>query len=64
MYETIVLFIISLKKGTCCRFFVENEKLNEALGAVEYTHGLLDAGVYMNLFEVLENKDLFVFKKD
>ncbi|MFO7872365.1 MAG: DUF357 domain-containing protein [Candidatus Undinarchaeales archaeon] len=45
-------------------FFMENGKLNEALGAVEYAHGLLDAGVYMGLFEVLENADLFVFKKD
>ncbi len=45
-------------------YFMENGKLKEAFGAIEYAHGLLDAGVFINLFKVLENKDLFVFEKN
>ena len=42
-------------------YFLEKENLVSALGAVEYAHGLLDAGVYMKLFKIRKNEGLFVF---
>lgn len=44
-------------------YFLEQGKLESSLGAVEYAHGLLDAGVYMKLFKILKNEELFVFGK-
>ena len=42
--------------------FLEKENLVAAFGAVEYAHGLLDAGVYAGFFRVLRNEELFVFR--
>ena len=43
------------------RHFLEKGNLVAAFGAVEYAHGLLDAGVYAGYFKVLRNEELFVF---
>ena len=42
--------------------FLEKGNLIAAFGAVEYAHGLLDAGVLANFFKILKNEDLFVFR--
>ena len=42
-------------------YFLEQGNLVSSFGAIEYAHGLLDAGVYLDLFKVKENKELFVF---
>ena len=43
--------------------FLKKGNLVAAFGAVEYAHGLLDAGVLAGYFEILRNKELFVFGK-
>ncbi len=43
--------------------FLKKGNLVAAFGAVEYAHGLLDAGVLAEYFEVLRNSELFVFGK-
>ena len=45
-------------------YFLERENLVSPFGAIEYAHGLLDAGVYLELFKVKRNKELFVFSQD
>ncbi len=45
------------------RHFLEKENLVAAFGAVEYAHGLLDAGVYAGYFKILKNEELFVFRE-
>lgn len=42
-------------------YFLEKGEVTSSFGAIEYAHGLLDAGVYLKLFKVLKNKELFVF---
>ena len=42
--------------------FLEKGNLVAAFGAIEYAHGLLDAGVYAGYFKILRNEDLFVFR--
>ena len=44
--------------------FLKKGNLVAAFGAVEYSHGLLDAGVLAGYFEILRNKELFVFGKE
>ena len=43
--------------------FLEKGNLVAAFGAVEYAHGLLDAGVYAGYFRILKNEGLFVFRE-
>ncbi len=44
------------------RHFLEKGNLVAAFGAVEYAHGLLDAGVYAGYFKIMRNSELFVFR--
>ena len=46
------------------RHFLEKGELVNALGAVEYAHGLLDSGVGLGFFKVNENQELFVFSEN
>ena len=46
------------------RHFLEKGNLVAAFGAVEYAHGLLDAGVLAGYFKILKNNELFVFGKE
>ena len=43
------------------RHFLEQGELVSSLGAVEYAHGLLDAGIGAGVLKVSGNSDLFVF---
>lgn len=55
------LFDMTKRYVSDAKFFFENGELVNALGAVEYAHGLLDAGVALKVLRVMKNKELFVF---
>ena len=43
--------------------FLGKGNLVAAFGAVEYAHGLLDAGVYSGYFKILQNEEMFIFRQ-